>query len=231
MNTKEVHKIFSKVPKTYDVANNILTMGLDIFWRKKAAKQAAKAGGTHWIDVCSGTGEMAVCLSRLAKKETTVVAQDFCQPMLQKAMLKPEAKNIVFSISDASKLDFPDNTFDLLTISFATRNINANPYILKQFFREFHRVLKPGGRFVNLETSQPQSKIVRKLFHLYASHLIAPFGLLISGSKAAYKYLSHTIPCFFSAKELSDVLYEAGFSKVDFSYLTFGLCAIHTSIK
>ena len=231
MKTKNIHNIFSEVPKTYEAANHILTMGMDVLWRKKAARHAAQTGGIYWLDVCSGTGEMAVLLSRLAKDETKIVSQDFCQPMQQKAMLKPEAKRISFSVSDACNLSFPNNSFDIVTISFATRNINASRDILLKYFREFYRVLKPGGRFINLETTQPQSKIVRQLFHLYVRLAVAPIGYLISGSRAAYRYLSNTIPRFFNAEELSDILYEAGFKRVDFSYLTFGVCAIHTAIK
>lgn len=231
MKTEDKHKIFSEVPQTYEAANHILTMGLDILWRKKAALHAAQGGGEHWLDVCSGTGDMAILLRRLADEKTTIVSQDFCRPMLQKARLKPEAQNISFSVSDALDLQFPDNTFDLVTISFATRNLNAGRDILLRYFREFYRVLKPGGRFINLETTQPQSKIVRQLFHLYVRLAVAPVGYLISGSRAAYKYLSYTIPRFFNAEELSDILYEAGFKKVSFSHLTFGVCAMHTAIK
>ena len=231
MNTKSVQKIFSEVPQTYEVANHILTMGLDMLWRKKAAKHAAQAGGAYWLDVCSGTGDMAVLLSKLAKDATKVVSLDFSQPMLEKAKLKPEAKKIHFSISNACNLPFSNSTFDLVTISFATRNINVTRDVLLEYFREFYRVLKPGGKFINLETTQPKSKIVRQLFHLYARHVIAPVGQLISGSRVAYKYLSSTIPLFYTAKELLEILSEAGFKKISFSYMTFGVCAIHTAIK
>ncbi|MCQ9206971.1 MAG: ubiquinone/menaquinone biosynthesis methyltransferase [Omnitrophica bacterium] len=231
MREKEIQKIFSEAAHTYEAVNHILTMGLDILWRKTAAKHAARGGGRRWIDVCSGTGDMAVLLSRLAKDDTMVVSQDFSLPMLRKAMSKSEAGKISFCVSNACGLPFPNDTFDLVTISFATRNINASRDILLQYFCEFYRVLKPGGRFVNLETTQPRSKPVRQLFHLYVRLVIAPIGGLISGTKAAYKYLSRTIPVFLRAEELSDILYKAGFKKVSFSYLTFGLCAIHTAIK
>lgn len=231
MKEKRIQKIFSEVPQTYEVINHILTMGLDILWRKKAAKHAASSGGMRWLDVCSGTGDMAILLRGLTKDETMIVSQDFCLPMLHKARVKSESKKISFCISNAGDLPFPDNTFDLVTISFATRNINTGRDILLQYFHEFYRVLKPGGRFINLETTQPQSKMARQVFHIYVRLAVAPIGRLISGSRAAYKYLSCTIPQFFNAEELSKILYGAGFKRVSFSYLTFGVCAIHTAIK
>ena len=88
---KGIRNIFSEVPETYELVNHILTGGLDILWRKQAVKIAVKAGGTRWIDVCTGTGEMASYLCRLAKKETTVYAADFSFPMLKKATQKPES--------------------------------------------------------------------------------------------------------------------------------------------
>ena len=231
MKPKEIQKIFSEAAHSYETVNHVLTMGLDMSWRKKAAKHAVQGGGTRWLDVCSGTGNMAALLSKLGEEKTAIVSQDFCLAMMNKARLKPEAEKISFCISNACKLPFPDNTFDLVTISFATRNINENQDVLVQYFREFYRILRPGGRFVNLETSQPQSKIIRKVFHFYIRLIVAPIGCLISGSKTAYKYLSYSIPLFYSAEELSNILYKAGFKTVSFSRLTFGACAVHTSVK
>lgn len=231
MDTKNIQKIFSEVHQTYEATNHILTMGMDVLWRKKAAEHATRGGGACWLDVCSGTGDMAILLRKLAGDETSVVSLDISSSMICQAALKPEAKNISFCLSNACKLPFPDNTFDLTTISFATRNLNSSRDALLEYFREFYRVLEPGGRFINLETTQPPSKMIRHLMHLYVRLAVPPLGYLTSGSKAAYKYLSYTIPRFFNAYELSDILYEAGFKKVSFSYLTFGVCAIHSAIK
>tara|TARA_B100000315_G_scaffold259149_1_gene313884 strand:- start:688 stop:1383 length:696 start_codon:yes stop_codon:yes gene_type:complete len=231
MKEKSVEKIFSQVSKTYECVNHVLTLGLDIIWRRRAAKQAACAGGKCWLDLCSGTGDMAVSLQRLAKEGTKVVAVDFCLAMLKEATSKPEAKEISFCLSNANSLPFLDNSFDLLTISFATRNINAGGDALLRYFQEFRRVIKPGGRFIILETTQPRSKLFKWLFHLYINLVVFPIGSLISGSKEAYKYLAYTIPRFFTAEELSEILSKTGFAKVSFSYMSFGVCAIHTSIK
>lgn len=229
--SRGLRRIFSEVSPTYELVNHVITWGLDILWRRKAARLATMAGGTRWIDICSGTGEMAAYLSRLAKGKTTIIAADFSVSMTRKATVKPEADQIAFILADAKRLPFPDGTFDLVTTSFATRNLNASRNILTQCFNEFHRVLKPGGRFVSLETSQPPSRPIRKLFHLYVRLAVRPLGYTISGSRAGYAYLSHTIPRFYSADELTDILREAGFAEVSFQRMMLGAAAIHKATK
>jgi demethylmenaquinone methyltransferase/2-methoxy-6-polyprenyl-1,4-benzoquinol methylase len=226
-----VERVFSEVPATYELANHVLTLGLDIVWRRRAAKIAATADGGQWADMCTGTGEMAALLSRLAPEGTTIHAVDFSEPMLEKAKRKPEASRINFVVSDIKALPFPDASFDLVTMSFATRNINLSKDILVQSFAEFCRVLKPGGRFVNLETSQPSFWPVRKGFHLYVRLFVRAVGSRISGSRTAYTYLSQTIPRFYSAEELADIMREAGFEKVTFQRHLFGAAAIHQGTK
>jgi demethylmenaquinone methyltransferase/2-methoxy-6-polyprenyl-1,4-benzoquinol methylase len=228
---KGVRKIYTEVVHTYEIINHIMTVGFDIYWRKKAAKKASEAGGTLWLDVCSGTGEMVQSLSRYADSNVKIISVDFSFPMLSKAVQKRRAKNIAFVESEARCLPFADDTFDLLTISFATRNIDHKRDFLISHLREFLRVLKPGGRFVNLETSQPSSPLMRKFFHFYIRRIIRPVGTLISGSKAGYSYLSFTVPRFYSPEEFSSLLREAGFRKIDSQKLLFGVSAIHTAVK
>ena len=226
-----IKKIFSEISDTYELVNHVLTLGMDIMWRRKASALAAQAGGTRWIDLCSGTGETAANLQRLAGKGTQVIAADFSPQMLGEARKKPEAQHIDFVITDVSELPFPDDSFDLATISFATRNINTSRDKLIQRFSEINRILKPGGRFVNVETSQPSSRLIKAGVHLYVKTVVAPLGQAISGTRAGYDYLSHTIPRFYGAEELAEILSQAGFSDVSFKRLMFGVGAIHVSVK
>ncbi len=122
-------------------------------------------------------------------------------------------------------------TFDLVTISFATRNININRDALVHCLGEFHRILKPGGRFINLETSQPSSLVMKKLFHKYVKLFVKPIGQFLSGSRAGYAYLSHTIPRFYSADEFADLIHQAGFEEVTFNRMLHGVAAIHKAVK
>ena len=227
-----VQKVFSEqVSATYELVNHILTLGHDALWRRRAARIAAASGGTQWADMCTGTGEMAVYLSRLAPPETTVHAVDFSLPMIEVARKKPEAQNITFVVSDVKALEFPDDSLDVITIAFATRNINLNRDALVKTFAEFYRVLRPGGRFVNLETSQPSSRLIRRLFHAHVKLFVKPVGGLVSGSYKAYAYLKHTIPRFYPPEELSDIMCQAGFKDVTYQKLMFGIAAIHQGIK
>lgn len=226
-----IQDIFSKVPQTYEFLNRILTFGLDKKWRLRAARIAALNGGKAWLDVCCGTGQMALCLSELAKEETTVVALDFSFPMLKEGFKKRGFQKVSFCIGNAANLPFPENSFDLVTISFATRNINTARGNLLRCLKEFRRVLKPGGRFINLETSQPASYFIRRFFHLYARIFVKWLGALISGSSKAYGYLSTTIPRFFGPREFSSILREAGFSYVDYQGLSLGVVAVHKGYK
>ncbi len=226
---KGVQKIFSQIPDKYELVNHILTLGLDIYWRRKTAKLAVNAGGEIFLDVCTGTGEMAFNLAQIQENKRKVVALDFCIPMLERAQIKDAF--IDFVIGDAEKLPFKNEVFDIITISFATRNINVNRETLIRCFKEFRRVLKRGGKFFNLETTQPVGIVAKWLFNIYIKTLVKPVGSIISGSKPAYKYLSYTISKFYNSEELMGILYEAGYSNVFYKKVFPGIVALHIAEK
>ena len=231
MTESPIQRMFAEVPATYELVNHVLTLGLDIVWRRKAARIAAQAGGAKWVDMCTGTGEMAVYLSRLTTEGTKVYAVDFCESMMEKARQKPQAERIHFVAADIKALPFEDETFDLITMSFATRNINVSKDILIRSFAEYYRILKSGGRFVNLETSRPPFLPIRKGFDLYVKLFVEQIGGRISGCRRAYAYLAGTIPRFYAAEELADIMQQAGFEEVTFQRLLFGTAAIHQAVK
>jgi demethylmenaquinone methyltransferase/2-methoxy-6-polyprenyl-1,4-benzoquinol methylase len=227
MITRGIRAIFSEVAERYELVNHVLTFGMDIAWRREAARLAARAGGALWLDVCSGTGEMANSLYRCSAGQARIVLVDFNAAMLSRVSAKIEWCYFMLTMGEASRLPFPDRTFDLVTISFATRNINTSADALLKCLREFHRVLRPGGCFINLETSQPRHPIIRKLFHAYIKIAIRPIGTFLSGSKAGYAYLSSTIPRFYAAAEFARFLIKAGFVNIAWRSLFFGAAAIH----
>ncbi len=228
---KRIQEIFSEVPDTYELVNRVLTLGFDRFWRRRAAKLAVSLGGRRMIDVCSGTGETALYVKHYAGNGARIFAADFSSPMLRKAIAKKRSDAIVFLLSDVGQLPLIDNSFDVITISFATRNINLNREALLRCFREFRRILAPGGSFINLETSQPSSGLFRALVHFYVRLLVRPIGTALSGSKAGYRYLSRTIPRFYTMDQLRTLLIEAGFTEVNAEKLLFGVAAIHHAKK
>jgi demethylmenaquinone methyltransferase/2-methoxy-6-polyprenyl-1,4-benzoquinol methylase len=229
--TNSIQNMFAEVPATYELVDHVLTLGLDILWRRKAVRIAARAGGTQWADMCTGTGEMAVYLSRLAPVGTKIYAIDFCEPMMEKARGKPKAEHIQFVTADIKALPFDDESLDLVTMSFATRSINVSREMLVQSFAEYYRVLKPGGCFVNLETSRPPFAPIRKGFDLYVRLFVEQIGGRISGSRSAYAFLARTMSLFYPAEELAGIMREAGFEEVTFQRLLFGAAAIHQAIK
>lgn len=229
--SKGLHKVYEDTAESYELVNHFLTLGLDILWRKRTAGFARSIGGNHWLDVCCGTGEMAINLRQLAGKEVDVVGLDFSLPMLQGATAKQESNGISFSMATADKLPFNNESFDLITISFATRNLSATRDILLSNFREFFRILKPGGVFINLETSQPQNRVIRQLFHTYVGGTVEFIGQLLSGHRTGYAYLSRSIRKFYDARDLAKVIRQSGFKRVLVDTMFFGVAAIHMAYK
>ena len=228
---KKICTLFSELHKTYEITNHLLTWWLDIYWRRSVAGEACKSGAKRYLDVCCGTGEMASNLKRGAENDALIVALDFNFQMLQTAASKEQSNKISFIRADAALLPFRDASFDTITISFATRNLNTDAGNLNKCLIDFRRVLKPDGKFINLETTQPRSAFIRYFFHLYVKIFIKPVGTLISGSKAGYVYLSRTIPRFYSAEELVKILRDSGFSSVKSKRFFPGIVAMHESIK
>ena len=226
-----LQEIYGEIADIYEGVNHLLTLGFDRGWRRRAVRCAAVGGGRLWLDVCSGTGEMAQNLSRLAPAGTRLVALDFSWPMLSHARTKALGAPTFFTLGEVAHLPFPDNCLDLITISFATRNINLSPEILTATFREFLRVLKPSGRFMNLETSQPRNSFVRGLFHLYVALVVRRLGRRLSGSSSGYSYLAASMRDFYAAWELAAILRAAGFASVSVKRLLFGAAAIHLALK
>ncbi|MGQ9617533.1 MAG: ubiquinone/menaquinone biosynthesis methyltransferase [Candidatus Aminicenantia bacterium] len=228
---KGIQKIFSEISEKYEFINHIITFGFDIYWRRKTAKTASKNGGEYLLDVCTGTGEMAEYLKKFSNNAKKVLGLDFCVRMLEKAKSKRGMNGISFVAGDAINLPFKDKTIDLIIISFATRNLNFKRENLIKSLREFRQVLKDGGKFYNLETGQPDSRIIRWVFHFYVKKIAKKIGSAISRSKSAYAYLSHTIPEFYEAEKFKKILLEAGFLRVEIKKFLFGIVTLHIAEK
>ncbi len=210
----------------------MFTLGLDMVWRRLAVSmiRPSNVAGT-WLDVCSGTGEMVELLAQSAKPATRLVAADFSSDMIHVAKRKSLSRTVLFTLADAGSLPFKDESFDLITISFATRNLTRTRDQLLHTFQEFNRVLKPGGVFLNLETSQPPQTLIRTGFHLYVNIMVNHLGPLLAGSKSGYSFLSNTVRRFHDAKSLAHLLRVSGFQHVSYRRIMFGIAAIHLAIK
>lgn len=231
---KPLHHIFTRIPAHYDLINHVITFGMDAGWREKAAQACLDGTPTRILDLCCGTGDFAVTLARLAGYEPEIIGVDYSQPMLAVAGRKLKSitrKNISFIHADAAKLPFEDNHFDCVGISFAFRNLTYKNPMRSNYMKEIFRVLKPGGRFVIVESSQPSHAFIRFCDHLYLRIWVFTAGYLLSGNREAYRYLVESTLNFFSVEEMKSFLLKSGFANVTWRKLFFGAAAIYTAVK
>ncbi len=231
--TRPLYEMFNTVPRHYDLLNKLMTFGLDKKWRNRAALECLKSSPENVLDICCGTGDLAHSLSLLKHNNTKIFALDYSRLMLDIAIQKNDSLNDKPSliIGDASRLPFQDGSFNCIGISFAFRNLTYKNPKISNHLAEIFRIIKPGGSFVIVESSQPKSSLIRKLFHLYLRLYVAKIGALISGEKGAYHYLAESATRFYMPDEIKNMLIKAGFSKVNYKPLFFGAAGIHVATK
>lgn len=232
---RPLFRMFNAVPPRYDTVNRIFTWGLDERWRKQAARICLESHPARVMDLCCGTGDLAVWLASMAQAPAPVCGLDYSRPMLaravEKAQRRPVRTPLTFVQGDVADLPFPDACFDAIGISFAFRNLTYKNPLTRRYLQEVVRVLKPGGRFVIVESSQPPNAVIRKLFHAYVRWYVPRVGHLISKNRPAYRYLSESAARFYTAEELADLLAAAGFGMVTVKRLLFGAAAIHVATR
>lgn len=232
---KPLHAMFTAVPPRYDLVNHIITWWMDKRWRRQAARECLSSKPARALDLCCGTGDLAMALARLADDSVEVSGVDFSQPMLDIAQQKAKAvaggKKLSLVYGDVAHLPFPDGYFDSIGISFAFRNLTYKNPLTREYMVEVLRVLSDGGRFVIVESSQPKSRLVRKLFHLYLRWFVSWAGSRLSGNRGAYHYLAESAARFYDSEEVKKLLLAAGFCQVSFRPFFFGVVGIHVAVK
>jgi demethylmenaquinone methyltransferase/2-methoxy-6-polyprenyl-1,4-benzoquinol methylase len=230
-----LHGMFTAVPPRYDLVNRVVTLGMDARWRRLAALACLREKPRRILDLGCGTGDLAIGIARLAGKVMTVTGLDFSPPMLvlarRKAALAGVVGRVDFILGGADSLPFPDACFDAVGISFAFRNLTYKTPLRSPHLAEVWRVLRPGGRYVIVESSQPENPAVRALFHLYLRAFVGPVGFLLSGNRGAYRYLVESAARFSSPREVREMLLAAGFGEVFYRPLFFGAAGIHIAVK
>ncbi len=227
--SRPLQKMFMAVPPSYDRLNRLLTLRIDELWRSKAAKSVLSNSPAKVLDLCTGTGDLALRLRKYASPQTQISALDYSAPMLAVAKDKASKRKreaIDFRQGDAASMPFDDGFFDAVGIAFAFRNLTYKNPDREVFLKEILRVLRPNGKFVAVETSQPGNKGLRKLFHLYMRWVTQPIGGLLSGHQGAYRYLAHSAIDYYHPRELKQILLDAGFSSVNYTPLAGGMAAL-----
>lgn len=228
----KVRGMFAEIAPRYDLVNRILSGGIDLWWRHVTVRRAPPPVGGAMLDVCTGTGDLAIAYAdRAAVAEaaggptTRIVASDFCAPMLDRGRDKARARHphVEWVEADAMALPFPDASFDLVTVAFGLRNIADTARGLG----EMARVCRPGGTLAILEFSLPESAAVRSGYLWYFRNVLPRLGNAVARNASdAYTYLNRSVEAFPSGEALAEVVRRAGFRDIVQHPLTLGIAAL-----
>ena len=217
-----VRSVFQRVAPRYDLMNDLMSMGVHRFWKWLFCKEVNKIEGNVFVDLAGGTGDIAGSLIN-GKRQLMIL--DPSQEMMRVARQRLGKQSHYIS-AKAEELPLPDNSVDVLTISFGIRNTTDITLSLQ----EISRVLKPGGRFYFLEFSRPQAWL--RPFYDSSSRLVIPrLGAWVSGNPDAYHYLIESIREFPAQQEMADLIGQAGLKRVSYNNLSFGIACIHRAVK
>ena len=222
-----VKRIFSEIAPRYDLLNHVLSLNIDRRWRRKAIArlEVERDQAGRYLDLCAGTMDVAVEISRLPGFRGLVVGADFAEPMLKAGAGKISGSGISPVTADAVQLPIASGQLAGAIVAFGIRNVAG----LDEALREALRILVPGGRFVILEFSTPRIRVLRVLYQIYFHHVLPLIGRVISGHRTAYKYLPRSVANFPVEEELARRMEAAGFAKVSWRSLSFGVAAIHVA--
>lgn len=227
---ERVHHVFEKIYDNYDSMNSIISFKRHIAWRKDVMKHMNVEVGSKALDVCTGTGDWALSLAAEVGSSGKVVGLDFSENMLKVAHNKKNEsylKQVDFIHGNAMELPFEDSSFDYVTIGFGLRNVPDYETVLS----EMYRVVKPGGKVVCLETSQPTLIGFRQLYYFYFRFIMPLFGKLFAKSYNEYAWLHESAKDFPNKHELKKMFLSVGFSKVLVKSYTGGVAAMHMATK
>jgi len=227
---ERIREMFDSIAPRYDFLNRLLSLGIDRRWRKFAVKQITYKEAGQILDVATGTADVALQIAAVTPPSVTISGIDFSEQMIELGRIKvrnsPFSERITLQVAPCESIPFSDNRFDSATIAFGIRNVVDRLSGLQ----EMHRVLKPGGRIVILEFSNPKSVLFKALYNFYFSHILPSIGGFFS-KFSAYKYLPDSVLEFPTQEEFKMVMAEAGFSKIVHHDLTYGIASVYVGEK
>jgi demethylmenaquinone methyltransferase/2-methoxy-6-polyprenyl-1,4-benzoquinol methylase len=226
---KAVNTMFSRIAGRYDLANHLLSGGVDFWWRQRLVRAVHDARPEGILDLATGSGDVAFALADGLPTGTHITGMDFCEPMLEEAVKKrngsPRWAPIQFRPGDGMALPLPDRCFDAVTISFGLRNMADRHKSLE----EMRRVLRPGGRLFVLEFSQP-CLWFRPFYYAYLKLLLPAIAGVVTGDKSAYEYLCGSIEKYPDRDAMCAEILRAGFKSVRATPMTWGIVALHEAV-
>ena len=226
---EQVAHMFNNISKKYDLLNHLLSLGIDIIWRKKAIALLKKDQPKYLLDIATGTGDFAI--EALSLQPEKIVGVDISEGMLAVGREKIQRKGLQNVIElqqgDSENLQFENNSFDAVIVSFGVRNFEN----LEAGLAEMLRVLRPGGRMVIIEFSKPRRFPFKQLYNFYFQTILPKIGKLISKDRSAYTYLPESVQEFPDGDRFLNILTDLGYKQTRCKPLTFGISSIYTGIK
>src|SRR5262249_25720366 len=227
-----VRRMFGNIAPYYDFLNHLLSLNIDRYWRRRTVRLVPAAPGEPVLDVCTGTGDLALAYRRHAPQDTEIIGTDFCHEMLVRAATKVSSRGqdqcVRFVEADAQRLPFPDNYFGITTVAFGLRNVTDTDIGIAEMIR----VTRPEGRIAILEFSRPRHWLLGTLYRAYFRYLFPWIGQLVSRSRdRAYGYLPPSVLEFPDGDVLAARLSRHGLKTVRWRPVTFGIATLYTGVK
>ncbi|MFT3825550.1 MAG: bifunctional demethylmenaquinone methyltransferase/2-methoxy-6-polyprenyl-1,4-benzoquinol methylase UbiE [Chitinophagaceae bacterium] len=227
---QQVANMFDQIAFRYDFLNRFLSGGIDIYWRKRAIKELREINPQLVLDVATGTGDLAITTYKYLQPKK-IVGIDISEKMLEIGRQKVDKlllnNHIELQSGDSEAINFPDNTFDAITVAFGVRNFES----LEKGLGEMYRTLKPGGKVMVLEFSKPRRVWFKGLYNFYMNIVAPGAGQLVSKNKEAYQYLNKSVKAFPEGETFLHILQQVGFTETTLKRLSLGICTIYCGRK
>jgi len=226
---EEVRNMFNSIAPKYDFLNHFLSFGIDYYWRRRVLQRVKKIKPESVIDIATGTGDLAILISKAKPKK--IIGVDISASMLQKGkekILNKKLSNLIeLQLGDSEDLKFNDNSFDLAMVAFGVRNFED----MDKGLKEILRILKPGGTLLILEFSNPRRFPIKQLYKFYSFNILPIIGRLVSNDASAYTYLPESVAHFPAFEEMTEIMGNCGFVNPIYTSLTGGISTIYQGEK